>query len=362
MRSRLTNKIALLITASASLSAVTAHASRVAAEGVPAACAVLDSFSGSVQVLDSSRSTVSEAEKNGGVPCGGWVSVGHGAAVLVHRDGYKFHLASGSFVQLLEPNADGKRAGDAVVVFKGQVFAESVRGGAELRIITANGRARLPKGSALVIYSAAADETQIVAVEGKAFLENRFQPEARVAIAPGEASSMNFKQLRTVPAAPKAMALASLRAKLGEFQLPQRYRDVALGKAKERRERTFASEIAVKEAQEPQEVAYADEADAQPVRAPASGSADLKVKDSPARGIYAARTDIDPVKRQLVRKLAGGEGVGEEILFPNHVRGKPRKFEVDVEDPGPGFDRAARAQEEKEKRRLIEELSQIKAE
>jgi hypothetical protein len=55
-------------------------------------CAVLKSFSGELQIFNADRSGYLDVEPGVSVPCGGWISVGQGHAVLTHRDGYWIQL------------------------------------------------------------------------------------------------------------------------------------------------------------------------------------------------------------------------------------------------------------------------------
>ena len=81
-------------------------------------------------------------------------------------------------------------------------------------MITPNARARLERASAIVIYSAGDEESQLITLEDEASLENRFEPSRKMTVKQGEASSLNFTLLRVVPSAPRAIAQASLRPHL----------------------------------------------------------------------------------------------------------------------------------------------------
>ncbi|MCM2323643.1 MAG: hypothetical protein NDJ90_10325 [Oligoflexia bacterium] len=300
----------------------------------PQPCAVVENFRGQVQVMDSTRSRLAEAERGTAVPCGGWVSVGKGRAEIAHRDGYSFHISSNSFVQFPENNPDGKYSGDPVVIYRGQVYGQLFGGSRELRIMTANSRARLTRGSVIVLYNQGDDQSQLVALEGSAEFENRFQPARRVRVAPGEASTLNFRQARVVPSAPRAIAQAELRPRLQELAVSERISRFALAKARERAQRKFASRLAVAKA-EKQELAP-------PVREEPSRS--------PASSTH---------QTHLARRLAGGVDLGERLLLSGPSAGQGQRARLEVDDPAAKFHSRARKQEEEEKRKLIEELAQI---
>ncbi len=344
------------------------------AESVSVPCAVLEDFSGDVEVLDSSRTHLVSLSRRTGVPCGGWVGVGKGYAKLKHRDGHRAHVGAGSFVQVPQDNADGKRSGEQLVLFRGQVYAQASGGNDELRIITANARARVTRGTIIVVYNQEDDETQLVALEGKSLIENRFETSRRVTVKPGEASALNFKLLRVVPSIPRAVAYASLKPKFDDLRVPERERSHAVRTARERQDRVFASAL-VKDkdvdeeddgedqSEAPAKVAAASQAEKKAVKAAKAKELEAIKKAAPITEYARHPTDGNEgdLREHWVNRMVAGEKVGEKILFPDKFYGRPRKVKVEVEDIDAKF--SQRKQEaDVEKARLIEELSQIREE
>jgi hypothetical protein len=395
-------------------------------------CAVLDAFSGRVQVLDAARTHLIDAVPAAGVPCGGWVSVETGWAELHHRDGFKMHLGAKSFAEFPESNPDGKHLGDHVVLYRGEVYGLAPGGSGELRMITANGRSRVTRGSVVLVFDVDEDETQLIALHGASTLENRFEWSRRIRVSAGEASALNFRLLRVVPTAPRALAAATLAPRLVGLHVEEKESDTAVVAAKERQERVLASELVdagpdgvsddagpptrehngakapkgetgeMKQAEvvptdrergevQPASGKNADaaldgeegpgpypakdhsreaeamaEPGAKPARAPASvhaASAKPREKGSYARHQYDA--EDAQLRERWAKKMVAGEPVGERILFPDKFYGRPQQVRVQVSEPGsrsPASSARYLKGEESEKRRLIEELSQIREE
>ncbi|MGK5088869.1 hypothetical protein WDW86_15025 [Bdellovibrionota bacterium FG-2] len=315
-------------------------------------CAVLEKFGGKIEIMDSTRTHLVDAVMRAGVPCGGWVSVGKGWAEFRHRDGFHVSLSDQTFVQFLESNIDGKESGDHVVLYKGQVYAKAGSGTGEFRAVTSSSRARLTRGAILLLADSSSealgDETQLVALENVARLENRFESSKQIDVSSGEASSINFKLLRVVPTAPKVVAITELRPRLGSFHLEEREQGKFLRIAQKRQDRKLASVSGLG-------------GDVIKSRAPAS----VPSNKSPARaakGFMSGSVIGDEetmLKTHLERKLAGGEAIGEEILHPDTYHGREQKAGV-VVDAGIEKKKKFTKAEDQEKKKLIEELSQIK--
>jgi hypothetical protein len=303
-------------------------------QGVP--CAIIEEVSGAVQLLDVSRTLISEAGKRTPVACGSWVSVGQGWIKLRLRDGFTVHLSADSFAELPESNLDGKNQGEQVVIYRGQLYARNDSGASELRVLTANGRARLTRGAMAVLYNREGQESQLIALENVATLENRFQKNARVSVRAGEATSLSLDLQRVVPASPRAVAIASLRERLTALKVSDRDRSAAIRVTQVRHERKIASAL--------------EEMDA-----PAEHSA-VKSKSGSKP---AARGKKPQRKTASATAYVRSQAHPEDASLQDHMR----------ERMTGGVDAAelrARAKEQKdeqkEKRRLIEELSKIKEE
>jgi hypothetical protein len=306
-------------------------------------CAVVDRFAGDAQVLDEARTRVVEADNRVPVYCGGWVSVENGWLTLKHRFGYQIHVGPHSFVQFLDD-------ADAIAVFRGQIFAQASGGMGELRVVTPNARMRVSRGSIVTLFDPEEEMSQLTVVDGKADFENRFDTtkKANVAVKSGFASALDFKLMRVVPSIPKVVATSSLKAKLLELHVPLKESERALAIARNRRNELFASfEKSQDEQLKPaRKIASAEKPSATPVKH------SPKAQDSEEN---QARSED-----YLLRKTLGGSADGMKILRrPAAHRKKTQKAKVQVEDPEAQLMAKQKGAEDKEKRRLIEELSKI---
>ena len=185
----------------------------------PKPCALLTSFNGDVELIDPTRTRVIDTVEKAAIPCGGWLSVADGWAKLRHRDGHVIHAGRDSFVQVVDYDQDGGSSGDHLAVLRGEVYVNTGDGSGELRVITANARARIKEGAGIIMFSQLDDETQLVMFEKSATFENRFVPGTRMLVRSGEASSMNFRALRVVPSEAAAVTMASMRPRLAALQV-----------------------------------------------------------------------------------------------------------------------------------------------
>lgn len=320
-----------------------------ASDDVP--CAVVEKFGGDLQVLGPDRALAGDLHHGTPVACGGWVSTASGWVTLEHRNGASLTIGPKSFVGLRDDKAPGRGtavqggAGDHVVLYRGEVHGVAGRGHGPLNVITPNARARLERASAIVIYSAGDEESQLITLEDEASLENRFEPSRKMTVKQGEASSLNFKLLRVVPSAPRAIAQASLKPHLVALRIPPRERAKALANAYTRAERRIAATFPATTKNNQQE------------RAPASES---------AAGSYE-RNPPDPndakLKQHMIDRIVGGEHGDESILFPERYTGKRAQGKIQVEDMDSKLEAPNRPpspkEEEAEKRRLIDALSKV---
>ncbi|MFL5812327.1 MAG: hypothetical protein ACJ763_02020 [Bdellovibrionia bacterium] len=308
-------------------------------------CAVVDQYAGDSQILNESRTRVSEADVKAPVECGGWVSVQNGWLVLQHRFGYRIHVGPGSFAQLQDD-------ADALVVYRGQVFAQSGGGMGEFRVVTPNARIRLSRASAVALFDPEEEKTQLTVVDGKAQFENRFDTtkKANVTVKSGYASMLDFKLLRIVPSVPKVAATSSLKAKLKELHVPEGVSERALAIARNRQKELFSSfEKTQNENVKPEK-------------------AHEKNHERSIASVEAKRGHNDPEKNQqiakdyLFRKTLGGNAEGMKILGKMPAQRKPaQRARVEVLDPEAQLMVRQKSAEDAEKRRLIEELSKIKS-
>ena len=305
----------------------------------PVLCGTIDAVGGDVQVLDSGRSVLLTALSGSGLPCGAWISVGAGKSWISirHRDGVTLHASAGTFMALGPV--------EQVILFRGNVFGRAEGGTPELQVLTSNARSRIPMGMAVVIYNQGEEETQLVSLEGTARIENRFAPEGVMEVKEGEASSLNFKLLRTVPSAPRAVASADLREKLKSFPIDDRIHSLAVRAAFQRGERKFAATF---DQEAKQQAEFAN-------RAPATVAAEMIEKEREAA-----------TERMLMGKLAekvtGGVPGGAHLLSPSGSKRVPASAVVKEIELSESTLKARKVKaEQAERKRLMRELSRLKA-
>jgi hypothetical protein len=345
------------------------------ASGVP--CAILENFGGDVEVLDPSRTRVVSLTKNSGIPCGGWVSTANGWAIIQHRDGHDLRVGANTFLEIPE---NVNKDSDQVVLYRGEAFATTEGGSGELRVITANARVRLKRGTVLLNFSPDDQDTQLVALDGPASLENRFAPEKKVSVQAGESTSLNFKTQRVVPSFPKAVSVASLKSKLGQFRINEKDMSKYYETAEARAERRLAADLSNLSNDSEVAVEHADEkVDGSEKPAPTEKAAPAEHALAGRRIASEATTeqsrphydylrsssnqeDSSRMKAQWAKKMTAGEDVGERILYPDKYYGKPQQVKVIVTDPAEQMNAHKAKVEDSEKQRLIRELSQIRDE
>jgi hypothetical protein len=386
-RTRKTSK-ALLLAGLLGVSAA-AHAREAAtplSSDVP--CSVLEKFGGQVQVLDPARTQLIDATAETGIPCSGWVSIGRGWARIRHRDGYRFYAGSGTFIQIPEGGSDPDAPFDQVILFRGQLYGQAGEGSRELRVLTANARARIRRGTSVVIYNQEDQETQLVALEYSSTLENRFQDSRRIKVNAGEATSLDFRALRVVPTTPRAVAISSLRQKLADLHVGERDKKSAVRAAQKRQDRKFASVIATA-APEPRLIdrlpggpdaapeereggeggAPGASVEAASASASAGHAGGTRAKRKPASqgsdekqhtyNRHLPSREDAALREHWARKLVAGQEAGEKILNPEKFYGRPQQVKLHVEDAA-GKRKSRARDEDAERARLLHELSQIR--
>lgn len=329
--------------------------------GIP--CAILENFGGDVEVLDPSRTRVVGLTKSSSIPCGGWVSSGNGWAIIRHRDGHDLRIGPNTFLEIPEshPGATDAAFSDQVVLYRGEMFGSTEGGGGELRVITANGRARIKQGTMLINFSPDSQDTQLVALDHPATLENRFEPSKKVEAKAGEATDLNFKEMRVIPTYPKAVSIAALRGKLGSFKITEKEQTGFYETAQARADRRLAADLVPAESDE----TPATHEDEKVVSDRRIASEDGAPRPAVLKRNYNYdRNPIDPeqsqrLKAQWAKKMTAGEDIGERILFPDRFYGKPQKVKVMITDPAEQMNAQSKQSDDAEKKRLIKELSQI---
>jgi hypothetical protein len=314
-------------------------------------CAIVDQFSGDTQILNETRTSIKDMDAKAPVPCGGWISVQSGWAILQHRFGYRIHAGPGTFAQL-------QNDAEALVLYRGQIFVQAGGGMGELRIVTPNARLRLSRASAVALFDADEEKSQVSVVDGKAVFENRYETSksATAVVKSGYTSTLDFKLMRIVPSTPRIVAGASLKAKLKELHVPERESERALAIARNRQKELFASfEKAIDHSKASSPVA--------------SKGSNRKIASLQFADHKETRKETnDPEKNErmnrdyLKRKTVGGQEAGMALLGHRLTQRKPaKKVSVQVEDPEAQLLMKQKQSEDQEKKRLIEELSKIRS-
>lgn len=343
----------------------------VTATAAVSACARVEGYRGSAQILDETRTAIHEVGETDQVPCGSWIAVGEGWVWIRDRLGHSLRLGGGSFVQLTEDP-------DEVVLFRGLMYGRASK--TELRVITPNARARASEASLLVLFDPVTKRTQVVALDRTVELENRFEKSHRLTLNAGTLSELDFRLPRILPRRPRPVTPDSLEASLTALQVPEGVRRASLRLAKRQ-----ISKGIVKIAR-----AATGPARSSPRRSPAGlvfdGDDHGSSRGGAGNGAGALRAHrAGSPSRRLDRHLVGGERDAVALLFPGRPKStKPRftkpRFRKSVArvpavaphgvaregtgsrvDGGGGLSDPDVA-EKAEKRRLIEELSRIQTE
>lgn len=321
---------------------------------IEAPCAVIEGVLGEVQILDEHRTRVIDAAMRSPVACGSWVSVNRGWAEVRHQSGPHLKLGAKTLIQF--PDFSKKDStGDQAILYQGQVFTQAGDGEEEFLIVSASGRARVRNGKFIMVFNSDSDETQLIALENAATLENRFEPASRVKIHAGEATSLNFQLKRVIPLLPQAVSIASIRPKLSDLRIEARDQSDAIKVVLQRQNRKFASRLV-----DEKDAATTLDGVARPHHV--SGANRKLASDSNPAVSYLRHPpgkDDAHLRNYWVKKMVGGEDVGEKILYPDKYYGKSQKVRVEVIDPAEKFNLKQQKQEALEKKRLIDELSQI---
>lgn len=308
-------------------------------------CAVVESLNGQVQVLSPDRHEILASIAHSPIPCGAWVAVqGEKSWVSIrHREGHSVHLAGESFVQVADHRIDGEH----FVVLRGEVFGEAGEGAGELRVITANARARTVGGTFLLTYVVQSEDTQLVSIVKTSTLENRFEPGRSVLVKEGEASTLNFKLLRVVPSDPRAVAGATLKAKLENFPIDDNLMSQAVAAAYHRSERRFASLInSPSKNRNPASIAASDQMDSD--------------DEKPAGPTHKQVAEASALKKHLIERVTGGTPEGAKLLArsPAALSSKKHsKTAESAEEQAAELEHNQLKEKEMEKHKLLEELS-----
>ncbi|MBI4925758.1 MAG: hypothetical protein HY843_07520, partial [Bdellovibrio sp.] len=244
------------------------------------------------------------------------------------RDGYKINLGQWSFIQFLS-----EKENDTVTLYRGMILSQVPNGSGHFSVITSNARAYFKRGTAIVLYSQKNEETELVTLENSATLENRFQSGRKILAKEGEITVLNFKAKRVVPSLPQAVTLLAAKEKLNEFNINEDDQYSYLQNILKRQKRKFASHLSPK-------------------------TLNRKIA-SPEHYLRhpTLSEDESTLIHEMVRKNVAGDTLGEKMLFPEKAAKRAASIRVNIEEVKEGF---IGKDEIAERKRLIEELSQIR--
>lgn len=338
------------------ISAAGAWASQaVDPNGKSVPCGVVEKVDGEAHYMNATRTQVVDLNPHIAIPCGSWISVQEGKVTFKHRQGFVVGIAAHSFAEVFDHEKDAvneaQTGADHLILYRGKLHIGAGDGSGELRVVTPNGRVRMTKGTALVIYNQREEETQLIALEYVASLENRFEPNTLIKVDSGEATQLNLKALRVTPSAPAAMQVADVKGVLKEFLVTNSYASQVLERIALRKSRQYPIALEDRKEREERE------------RSIASVKSKSEYSRHPVKKGFKPETD-QRAEEQFMARLTGGVAGGDTLLFPDKAQAPQRRrpAAVIVEDPAAHLKKIEQTREEQEKRRLIDELSKIEVE
>jgi len=311
------------------------------------ACGRLESFQGSVQVFDTTRTSAIDVKPNQKLQCGDWISVTQGTAVIRHNLGFQVTLGAGSFLQILDPQSGDNPEKDHFALYRGQAVFKSVGRAPEMKVATANARARFRNSEGYLLYSYDFHVSQLVGIAGVSRIENRFLDARPIAVARSQVSSMGELANRVVPRLARTVSMASVKERLARLGVTADMQKQMVERMKTLAETRMPVGLASESKRSPASVA--------PVETPTASS--------------MAQYELSRPKPESVGHEAG-YGKKPETIYPlrevssvkkapkHAVRRAKRRAANEVfpaEEPGS-------SPEEIEKRKLLEALSQIEPE
>ncbi len=295
-------------------------------------CGVLDDVTGDVTVMDPFRTAVPQVTKTP-IACGGWVSVNDGWARIRYHRGPVILIAKNSFLQIGQEKKTSPLAQEDIVLYKGDISIESRTNWEEFRVVTPSARMRFHQGKVLVLFQPDAKKTQLVSLDGTASIENRFEGKNHVAVHPGEASDLNLHVVRVVPTAPQPVSIASMKARFFDLHYTQKEENEAVLIIQKRQRKKF---LLTKKNKIPENA-----------RVPAS-----------VKPVQNADEE-DMLHGYWINKMVGDYRLNKDIAQEKTVNSQSKTFirVVDQDANKPYVNKKEAA----EKQKLIEQLSQLKA-
>jgi len=304
-------------------------------------CAILNHFQGDVKVLNDKRSEIIEVSLNSTIPCGSWISVREGWAEFLDRQGRSYYIGSDTFVEVFNPAFEKQSAKkEHIVVYRGKMIIKSPSGVPAFIGSTANSLFEIENGMGLVSYNQGEEITQFVSLDSTAWIANRFVDGSKTKISRGEMSELNLKLLRVVPTDPSAVEIGSLRELLAGIPISDQDSKKIIRIAQARFDRKYAAHIAKKS------------------KTPLNRS--IASSDSDAYDVHEKLENEEKIKAKWLDHITGGEPGAEKILFLRNVSSK--QGSVSVQNASRGISSVEDRERVKEKKRILDELSSIKAE
>jgi hypothetical protein len=201
----------------------------------PKGCGVLWEIEGDARILDQTEKLLKDPKKLGSVPCKSWIATDQGWVKLKTFGRSVLHLGESSFIQLA----------DDIHLYKGQVYIDSLDSKQDLSIVTPAAIVTLAKGNFIILASQEEEATQLIALNGFATIENRFETSRKIKVSEGETSFLDFSFPRVVPRTPSAVSLESVQPKFVDLRVPDEVKNVAIKYIKRRKNKNFVAPVEV---------------------------------------------------------------------------------------------------------------------
>ena len=316
-------------------------------------CATIEVFNGEIDILDSKREKLLEIGLNKPISCLSWINIRNGWIEIKHMRGAILRIGPNSLFQIF-PSSKIKSAKNIStfndiadgILYKGRVYSRIQIGDGGFITLTPNAVVSLESGVAFHSFDPLEEETQLVSVDHRSVIINRFEPSARVVVGPGEASSLNNKLMSTLPTDAKAVQPNSLKEQLSDFDLHPKELQALVKRVSSDVNRKFASvENANQKKKTDKQVA----------------------KSTP--DMYSAYEEDVEGRSIWVKKLTGDDttsfnsvGAKRKPASSGAVQESDTQLVKIYEKSLKKGKRNKNKQEEDEKRRLIEELTKIRSE
>ncbi len=185
--------------------------------GVSPVCGSLDTFNGKVQVFDADRSVIRDVTTGMRIHCGDWVSVESGLAHIRQiQSGAKLTFTAGTFAQVVNAGSTTSSIREHLVLYRGEVYAKQASK-EEFRIITPQARVTFSASEGYVLAQDSLGQTQILMVEGRSKIQNRFVEHSPVVVGEGKFSKVGASNNRNLPLDPRFAEPNMMQERLEKF-------------------------------------------------------------------------------------------------------------------------------------------------